>query len=126
MRYTPRHYAEALYAVLKNTAPGAQPKILKQFLGVVKKHNDWRRIHVILHSFEKVYLEKEGLRAVTVDYVDVMPKGLKEAIARQLNGKLIFEERCCPDLYAGVRIFVNNEILIDASARAYLKILFRS
>jgi F0F1-type ATP synthase delta subunit len=124
MRYTPRHYAEALYLAIKETSPAGKTKILKQFLSVVQKHNDWRKIHAILHSFEKVYLEKEGLRTVMIEYVDVMPKGLKEAIARQLGSKLIFEERRDSELYAGVRIFVNNEILIDASARRILQAMF--
>lgn len=124
MKYTTIQYAAALSLALKGRNRTERKKILERFLGILRKERDGAKLERILKAAEMLHLRESGLRKVRVDAASVLPKSIKTEIKKLFGGKIYMEERENPELLAGLRIWVDEEIFIDASAKRQLEKLF--
>ena len=79
---------------------------------------------LIITAYEKLVLQKTGTRKVRIESASPITEKLKKEIDDILGGKIYFEEAQNLDLLAGVKIMVDNELLIDASARRQMERIF--
>ncbi len=126
MRYTPKQYATALLQALDKKSSTEKKKILQQFMSLVSKRGDSARLGLIVRESEKQYLKNVGLKKVVLESVDSMPARVKKDIEEILGKNIIFEEKTNPNLLAGIKVLVNDELLVDASAVTQLRKLFFS
>lgn len=123
MKYTPQQYAVALYAVLKGKSQTGRKEALKRFLLLLQKQRITFKLPQILREVEKQYLKEKGMQKVEVE-VAASKKNLKQEIEKILGSKILFEEKENPELLAGIKILINDEVLVDASAKRGLELLF--
>ena len=82
------------------------------------------RIPQILAEYERIILNAKGLRKVAVESAATHPMGLKPKLRRVLGRKLVISEKTDSSLLAGVRMFVDDDIFIDASGKRFLREMF--
>ena len=120
MRYTPRQYAEALLKALKEKKVSEQKKIMTGFLNVLRRKGDYQQIPRVLRVFEKIYWSNQGKKKVLVEYPDELAKEVRKEIENILGKKIVLSECKKPELLAGVRILVDDELMIDSSGKYFL------
>lgn len=124
MRYSTRQYAAALLASLKGRTEAQQQRLLGRFLVLVGRKGDSRRLGLILREVERQNLRERGLKKVLAETPDPVTPRIKKEIEKILGKNILLQEKIDPGLVAGIKILINDEILIDASARAQLRRLF--
>lgn len=125
MKYTVKQYAEALSDVLLHK-PKDMRATARRFIAIARENGDSAKLELILRAFEKEYLKRKKLRAVNIEMSSAVPTKVKRDIKQILGGEIVFSEQENPALGAGIKIIVDGEILIDASAERQLKILWQS
>lgn len=120
MRYTIRQYAEALASAVASPTIDIK-KLAKKFFFVLLKNKDLNMLQVILLETEKLYLKENNLKKVRLEVSGLIKDNLKEEIKNILGGRVLIRESINNDLGAGLRIFINDYFLIDASAKNIFK-----
>ena len=123
MRYSNTQYASALHQALKEKSSVQRKAVLKNFLLILRKQRIAVTLPRILQEVEKQYLKEEGMRKVMVELA-APRKNLKADIEKILGSKVLLEQKTNPELLAGIRILVDDELLVDASGRRQLGKLF--
>ncbi len=126
MRYSPRQYAAALLASLKGKTETEQNRLLKSFLVLVRQRGDSRRLGAIVREVEKQSLKEHGWKKVLLESPDPITSQMKKEMGEVLGKNILWQEKINPDLVAGIRILINDEILVDASAKTQLRRIFNS
>ncbi len=124
MKYSPSHYAEALYGALSGKSPEERNKVARSFVGVIQKNRDSNLVSRILERYEKIYLKKEGLRKVDIESVDPISGKVKGEIEDALGSKIVFTEKINPKLIAGISLLIDDSTYVDASARAVINRIY--
>lgn len=124
MKYRPEQYAEALLAACQEKSDEEQKRIVKRFVELLVRHQATGKTHAICEGYEKLVLQKEGMRSVRLETTGGVSEKLKNEIHSILGKHIYIEEVANPDLLGGVKIIIDNEILIDASARRQMEDLF--
>jgi len=125
MKYRPQQYAQALYAALEGKSESEQKKIVKRFAELLARHQQTGKARAIFAAYEKITLRKQGMRSVRLETASVASDQLKKEIRAALGKNLYIKEIINQDLIGGVKILVDDEILIDGSVKKQLESLFR-
>jgi F0F1-type ATP synthase delta subunit len=121
MKYSPHVYAEALVEVL--SAPATEPgkktddELAKNFLALVRKNGDERYLRKILEEASRFARGKSGVRKVTIESARPLIPSQKALIAHFVKPGDMVEERIDPDLIAGIKIILNDEMQFDGSLK---------
>ncbi len=113
MKYTPRHYAKALLEALEDVPKNKHEEIIDNFLKLLRRTGDIKKINLILRSIRQVYKEEYKI-------VDVVVRA-----ARKLNDKFVddiinmFLKKLQID-YSDI----NKDIVIDGSVLGGVVIAF--
>lgn len=124
MRYSIRTFATALLDSLEGKTLEQQRATLKRLVAVLTKKGMRRQLHAILRETERLYLKAH--RITKVEAVSPTPLGAeaKQDIERALGTKMFFTEQTDPSVIAGVKLFIDEELLIDATAQRQLEEIF--
>jgi F0F1-type ATP synthase delta subunit len=125
MKYAPHVYAKALVEVLSapaigsSAAPGKKTddELAKNFLALVRRNGDERYLRKILEEASRFARGKSGVRKVTVESARALIPSQKALIARFAKPGDMVEERIDPDLIAGIKIILNDEMQFDGSLK---------
>jgi F0F1-type ATP synthase delta subunit len=120
MKYAPHIYAKALVEVLSTPAGrGAMSddEIAKNFLAMVTKNGDERHLRKILEEASRFARGKSGVRKVTVESARALGASQKAAVEHFIKPGDVVEARIDPELIAGIKIIVNDELQFDGSLR---------
>lgn len=124
MKYTNKQYASGLLEALEGKPEKKQKEIVRRFLLVLTKNRDWSRLEGIFEEAERICLKEAGLKKVYVETPSSVYPVLKKEIQKILGKKIFFSAKTKPALFGGVRILIDNELLIDASAKRQLDKIF--
>ncbi len=131
MKYTNKQYASGLLETLLGKPEKKQKEIVRRFLLILTKNRDWSRLEGILDEAEKICLKEAGLKKVYLETPSPVYPALKKEIQKILGEaelssgkKIFFSAKTNPALFGGVRILIDNELLIDASAKRQLDKIF--
>ncbi len=120
MKYRPGQYAEALFAAIEDKSDTEQKKIVKRFAEMLTRDHASAKLPAICMAYEKLQQRKQGIHSVRLETVSPATQKLKDQIHAILGKNINFEEVLNPYLLGGVKILVDNEILIDASAKHHM------
>lgn len=126
MKYSSRIYATALAEALDGKPKEEQKQIANRFLQIVYKNRDKQKLGRILEETEKIILIKTDTAKVRLESVEPVSAKLKHEIKEVINKNVLFSEKIKPELLAGIKILINDELLIDASAQSRLNKIFAS
>lgn len=120
MKYQPHIYAKALVEVLSapagsHTRSGAE--IAERFLALVRKNGDERYLRKILEEASRFARGKSGVRKVVVESARALTPPQQKTVRRFIKHGDVVVERINPDLIAGIRIILNDEMQLDGSLK---------
>ena len=124
MKYRPSQYAETLYVATIDKTAEEQKKIVKRFADLLVRHQMTGKVTMIVEAYEKLILQKGGLRRVRIETAYQATETLKRDIRACLGKNIHIEEEINSHMLGGVKILVDDEILIDASVKRQLDNLF--
>lgn len=126
MRFTIFQYARALHDALENaTTDEDRAKMIRRFLLLLRIHSASGNLSRILSAVEKFYCRSRGLRKIAVETSSGLSNTARGEIRKIFGENIVLDEVVLPELLAGIRITVDDELLIDASGKRQLEYLFR-
>jgi len=126
MKYSNKQYAQALQGALTGKDEKKQKAVLKRFVQKLHQQRGIYRLNLILKEYEKKYLQEKGFIKVQLEYPEQLPAGIKKEVEKELKHKIYFLEKTNPKLLGGIKILINDEILVDATAKRQLDKIFSS
>jgi F0F1-type ATP synthase delta subunit len=125
MNYSSKNYADAFcLAVLSAKSDSDKEKCIKNFLELLKKNRDQRKINEIFSLAEKIISQKTGARKVVVESARPLSAENKKAMEGIIKPGDYVEKRINKDLVAGVKVTINDEMQLDASFSKKIKNIF--
>ena len=125
MKYRVSQYAEALAGATEGKSEAEQKRIVKRFSDLLVRHRMIGRAKMICVAYEKLVLQKKGMRSVRIETATPASEKIKKEIHTMLGKNIHIEAITNPDVLGGIRIVVDDEILIDASVRRQMENMFR-
>lgn len=126
MRYTVKQYAEGLLGALQGKNAKEQGEAVKRFMALLQKNGAFQKRKEIMKETERQYLRAEKVRKVSVELASETPASLEKDIEAVLGTKIIFESSINKNILGGIKILIDDETLIDASARGQIDALLGS
>ncbi len=123
MKYPAHIYAKALVAVLSGHAgaaghePHRDEEIAKNFLALVRKNGDEAHLQKILEEASRFARGKSGVRKVTIASARILQPPQRKALVHFMKPGDVVEERVDPDLIAGIKIVLDDELQFDGSLK---------
>lgn len=124
MTYTHIHYAQALAAALKGKSAAEQKQIAARLFRRLTRARALKERGRIVRETSRIMRRQEGIIAAEVHSAAPLSAEKRRAIKLALGKKALITQTINPHLLAGVRILINEDILIDATARRRLTALF--
>ncbi len=115
MKFTPRHYAEALYETTRGLDTVTLRQVLKKFVLLLAQSGDLSKHHAIIGAYEKYRNEQEGLQEIIVT-VAREHDDLSKYFERNMKLKQIMN----PSLIGGAKIRIEDDVW-DGSVRKKLE-----
>jgi F0F1-type ATP synthase delta subunit len=123
MKYSTHDYAKALVEAIDD--PKADHAAVgKHFLALVRKNSDEARLKKILDEASRLVRGKGGSREVVVECARPLAKSQEKMIAPFLKPGDTVSYAMNPNLVAGIKIMVNDEMEFDGSLKGKLDALF--
>ena len=97
---------------------------MRLFFRVLKKNRDYQKRDAIFREIEKQHLKNEGKKKVVVQSASALSKNIKKEIVDILGKKILYAESIKRNLGAGIKILIDDEVLVDATARGQISKLF--
>lgn len=124
MKYSPKLYAQAFSELaIEPLEKVKEMELVKNFFEVIKKNNDIHQLKKISEETEKLLRMKSGHRKITIESarkINHSNIGLKNF----LKPDDVIEEKMDPELIAGIKITVNDEMQFDGSLKRKIDNLF--
>lgn len=122
MKYSSRIYAKVLAELMAEKK--SDKKIADNFLKLLEKNGDAKKIKEIISLAEKIYFNKAGKRKIILE--TARKTNNKELISKIAKEKDVVQEKINPNLVAGVKIIINNEKQLDFSLKRKLEQTFNN
>jgi F0F1-type ATP synthase delta subunit len=120
MKYSVHTYAQALVEVIDDQSKSkklADGVIEKNFLALVRKNGDEGQLAKILDEALRLARGKSGIRQVMIESARALSASQKEELKHFMQPHDVIEERIDPELIAGIKITVNDELQFDGSLK---------
>ncbi len=125
MRYSIKQYALALLISLAEKKGEERKNIIRNFLSLLTRNGDQTKLELIIKEAEKTERRKKGIYQVELASATKISGKLKEEVEKIIGKKVIFKERMDPEILAGLKILIEDETLIDATAQSQIAKIFR-
>jgi len=127
MKYPTHSYAQALAEVIRDPkAKAHEAEIVKNFLALLHKNGDESHARKIVEEAARLARRYGGGRKVTVESARRLTPAQKKLVHGFLKKDDTVEERIDPDLIAGIRIILNDEMQFDGSLRGKVDKIFNN
>jgi F0F1-type ATP synthase delta subunit len=120
MNYPTHIYAKALVEVLSDTKHAGSADdaaIAKNFLELVRKNGDEGHLRKILEEASRFARGHSGVRKVTIESARALAPAQRKEVEHLIKQGDVVEERIDPDLIAGIKIILNDELQFDGSLK---------
>jgi F0F1-type ATP synthase delta subunit len=132
MKYSVHDYAKALDEAIADSAAGPVAKkeaVVKNFLTLIRRNNDESRMKKILEEAARLARGRNrgqvgAIRQVTIQSARPLSKAQEKMLAGFLGADDVVDYEIDPELVAGVKIIVNDEMQFDGTMKAKLDNLF--
>lgn len=127
MKYPAHIYAKALAEVIvgaKGKSEKVQDAIVANFIALVRRNGDEAHLRKLVEEAARFTRGKSGVRKVTIGSARSLTPARKKALQHFINSGDVVEEVIDPELVAGVKVIVNDELQFDGSLKGKLDKLF--
>ena len=123
MKYSIQNYAKALVETIEDPKAN-QNVIAKNFLALVRKNGDEGRAKKILEEASRLSRGKSGGREVVIESARPLGKSQEKLLQQFVKPGDTLKYTIDPDLVAGVKIIVNDDMQFDGTMKGKLDKLF--
>ena len=125
MKYDARLYAKALAAALgEKHSPAKEKQFVENLLSLLLKNGDMGQAKKVLREAGKLVRRADGIRKVNIESARPMGAKTFDRIKGSFKKTDVFEEGIRPELVAGVRLLIDDELELDGSLARKLQKLF--
>ncbi len=127
MKYPAHIYAKALAEVIvavKGGSNAVQDAIVRRFIALVRKNGDEAHLRKLVEEAARFVRGKSGVRKMTIETARSLPAAQKQALQALTKPGDVIEEKIDPELVAGVKVLINDELQFDGSLKGKLDKLF--
>lgn len=122
MNYSSKTYALAFYEVASSSKNNANlEKYIKNFLLLIKNNRDRKKIKDIIFNIEGLAVKKTGGRKLLIETARPLSSVNEKLIKSLAKSTDIVEIKINNDLVAGIKININDELLLDGSFATKIK-----
>jgi len=122
MNYNSRLYAKAFTeAVLEKKTAADVDKCIANFLGLIRKNRDQRKLKEIVFLADKMIGQKTGYKKLVVESARPLSKENEKLIGSFAKSKDHIERKINPSIVAGLKVIINDEMLLDMSFARRIK-----
>lgn len=126
MKITPKQYAIGLYESTNNLSEAELVKRIKNFVGILKKNNDFSLEKKIIQQYYKYYRTKKNISKIEVASSQRLNSAILNKILGKFSKQVEIEEKIDPSLIGGIVIKIDENTLIDGSVKRKLEDLKKS
>ncbi len=128
MKYTVKQYAATLLDSVQSNGKAKSDKdqaaVVKKFLTLLQRNGDFARRAQIIKEAERQHFKANGIHKVDVELASETPASLEKDIEGAIGGKIVFRSLMNKEILGGIKILIDDETLIDGSARRQIARLF--
>src|SRR3990167_1033287 len=124
MKYPMRVYREAYLKAIDNKSPAVERRITARFLSRLVRDRALSKIGQIEKGIRRAHMKNSGRSEIAVESAAKFDPKYRRELARMFGEHALIRETVSPDLLAGARILVDDELLIDATGRKVLRDMF--
>ena len=125
MKYSNKQYANSLLSALEGKSAKTQGEAIRKFLVILQRNGDGAKKNQILEEVRREYFKKSGMHKVDVEMAAQAPASLKKDIESALGKSIVLKEIMNPAVIGGIKILIDDEVLVDASIRTQLDRMFQ-
>jgi F0F1-type ATP synthase delta subunit len=126
MKYPSHFYAKALAQAIAGAKGKNEAAIAKNFLALVRKNGDEASLPKILDEAGRMVRSEEGIRQVRIESARPLAVSQEKMVKEFIKPGDIIERKIDPELIAGVRLILDDELQFDGSLRGKLDKVFRN
>jgi F0F1-type ATP synthase delta subunit len=119
-RYTPKQYAAALFESLQEKGVSVDA-VVKSFSAMVVRNYDKALLPKIIAQFKKLERTKAGRHEVVLTSARTIEKSVIADVKKKVGENSGITEVIDPKVLGGVRILINDEVVIDGTYRTRVR-----
>ncbi len=119
-----RVYREAYLKALDKKSPAVEKQITTRFLSRLVRDRALSKIGQIEKGIRRAHMKNSGRSEIAVESAAKLDQKYRRELAHMFGEHALIRETVSPDLIAGARILVDDELLIDATGRKVLRDMF--
>jgi F0F1-type ATP synthase delta subunit len=123
MKYSIQNYAKALVEAIEDPKAN-QSTIGKNFLALVHRNGDDTRLRKILEEASRLSRVKGGGREVVIESARPLGKSQEKLLQQFVKPEDTLHYKIDPDLVAGIKIIIDDEMQFDGTMKGKLDKLF--
>ena len=116
-RYTPKQYASALFESLSERGSNSDA-VIKGFVKMLVSNYDRALLPKILMQFKKLERTKAGRHEVVLTSARPLEKSVIADVKKKVGENSGITEVVDPKVLGGVRILINDEVVIDGTLKS--------
>ena len=124
MKHSVRDYAKALVGAIEDPATKDKTVIAKNFLALVRANGDDARLKKILDEAARISRGRGGGRDVVIESARPLARSQEKEVHQFIKPGDTVSYRTDPELVAGIKIMVNDEMQFDGTMKGKLDKLF--
>lgn len=125
MKYPPHIYADAFLSLME-THPEEKNKIMAGLVRALNVSGDIGNAEKVIASIEEKIARKEGRVKIKVYAARILHESLLDKIKNAFGNEALVHQVIDPEIIAGVKLVVNDEIMIDATLKKKLERITKS
>ncbi len=125
MKYPPHIYADAFLSLME-THPEEKNKIMAGLVRALNASGDIGNAEKVIASIEEKIARKEGRVKIKVYAARILHESLLDKIKNAFGNEALVHQVIDPEIIAGVKLVVNDEIMIDATLKKKLERITKS
>ncbi len=122
MKYPVHAYADAFLSLIEEH-PEKKSEIVKGFARTLQASGDAENVDKIIACVEEKMARKEGRAKIKIYSARILPDALVQKIKNAFGKDALVSHVIAPEIIAGVKIVVNDEIMIDATLKKKLELI---
>ena len=126
MKITSKQYAIGLYESTNNLPQAELAKRIKNFVGVLKKNNDFSLEKKIIQQYYKYYRAKRNISKIEITSNQKLDSEILNKILKKFSKQIEIEEKIDQSLIGGITVKIDEDTLIDGSVKRKLEDLKKS
>ncbi|MDP3956432.1 MAG: F0F1 ATP synthase subunit delta [bacterium] len=118
-------FAKAFLTVLAGTPETKQGAIVKNLVRAASKYGGDGYLRQISNEVLRLYRKERGFKKIVLYSARPLSKKLHSALIEPFNKSDEVQEKVNPELIAGVKIVIDEELSLDNTLKRKLEVLFK-